>query len=129
MTKSTAKSTEADAAHQAQLADPAETVPESDQPAPSDQAPDEPAPATKRPEDLSPNGRALLSRHYRALRMAQSPGDQEEARERIRELLGPDAEIGDHVVTLADGSQHRMEYGGSTKHNGVPILAVYEDAL
>lgn len=109
--------------HQEELADAAET---SATPSPSEE---EAVAGPRRPEDLSPDERATLSRHYRALRLAESTGDADEAREKIRALLGADAEIGDHVVTLADGNQHRMEYAGSTKHNGVPILSVYESPL
>jgi hypothetical protein len=107
----------ADELHGAELAD-------------ADERPADAEPAlAKSVEELSPDERANLSRYYRQLRTAQTPGDQEEARERIRALMGPAAEIGDHVVTLANGAQHRMEYAGATRHNGVPILSVYEDAL
>ena len=68
---------------------------------------------------------AERSRQYVKLRMAATPGDAEEARERIRAIDGPDAEIGDHVLVLADGTQVRTEYAGATMHNGVPVVLTY----
>jgi hypothetical protein len=111
----------------------ATTTKEKPDPADAGQAetpePDQPAQVTKRPEDLSADERATLSRHYKALRLAATPGDAEEARERIRALLGPDAEIGDHVVVLADGAVHRVEYAGTTLHDGVPVISAYAHVL
>lgn len=83
----------------------------------------------KRPEDLTTEERAQLSRHYRSLRLAESPGDAEEARERIRGLLGAEAEIGDHVLVLADGRRVRTEYAGATSHDGMPVVGAYESVL
>lgn len=87
------------------------------------------APRTRSPEDLDAEERGALSRAYHQLRTAKEPGDAAEARERIRKILGPDAEIGDHVVILANGEVHRTEYGGTTKHNGVPVISAYESLL
>lgn len=124
MATSTREKSQAPTEDQTTLADAPE---ESDSPAPPVEP--EAAPRSRDLEDLTPDERATVSRHYKALRLAVAPGDQEEARERIRSIMGPDAEIGDHVVTLANGEQHRMEYAGSTRHNGIPILGVYEHPL
>lgn len=85
---------------------------------------DRPAPEEAR-QELTEAQRAERSRQYVKLRMAATPGDAEEAREKIRAIDGPDAEIGDHVLVLADGRQFRTEYAGATMHDGLPVISTY----
>lgn len=85
-------------------------------------------------EALAPAPRAELtpvqvrerSRAYVALRIAVDATEAEEARDRIRSIDGDDAEIGDHVLVLADGRQVRTEYASTTIHDGVPVVSAYE---
>lgn len=77
------------------------------------------------PAELSEAQKAEVTRQYVKLRSAATPGDAEEARDKIRALLGADAEIGDHVLVLADGRRVRSEYAGSTMHDGVPVISAY----
>ena len=60
------------------------------------------------------------------LRRAESPADAEEIRKEWRELDGPGAAIGDFVMRLLDGSTVRVEVQ-STHHNGLQVVACYED--
>lgn len=79
------------------------------------------------PRELSERERSEVHRAYNALRSAENLDDAEEARERIRAVLGEDAEIGDHVIVLANGNTHRVEVPHATTHNGSAVVSVLHD--
>lgn len=79
------------------------------------------------PRELSDRERNEVHRAYNALRGAENQDEADEARERIRAVLGEDAEIGDHVIVLANGHTHRVEVPHGTNHNGSPVVSVLYD--
>lgn len=79
------------------------------------------------PRELSERERSEVHRAYNALRGAKDLDEAAEARDRIRAVLGEDAEIGDHVIVLANGNTHRVEVPHGTNHNNSTVVNVIYD--
>jgi hypothetical protein len=86
-------------------------------------------PKAEAPEapELTDRDRTEVRRAYQALRSAPDRDAADEARGRIRAVLGAEAEIGDHVLTLANGERHRVEVPHGTTHNGSAVISAVFD--